>query len=73
MRTLLCLFLTIFSTYALAEHIRCFSAGKQIYSGYSDSITYEDGVYFLMKNNSDNVIFINGDCVGNITAKEEGN
>lgn len=71
MRTLLCLILVLFSSYALADHIRCYSAGKKIFSGYADKIYSIDGVYILQRNNSSKAIFINGDCVGNFTPIDE--
>jgi len=71
MRLFAAILLVTLSTYSMADHIRCYSAGKKIFSGYADIITSIDGVYMLQRNNSKKIIFINGDCVGNFTPIDE--
>ena len=70
MRLFAAILLMTLSTCSLADHIRCYSAGKKIFSGYADIITTVDGIYLLQRNNSSKVIFINGDCVGNFTPED---
>jgi hypothetical protein len=72
MRLFAAIILMVLSTSSLADHIRCYSAGKQIFSGYADIISSIDGVYMLERNNSKKVIFVTGDCVGTFVPQDAG-
>ena len=66
MRLILCLFLAVFSTYAFADHIKCYSNGKLIYSGYGQDVIYRDGMFIMRQESNNRYLFLTGDCVASM-------